>query len=144
MNKTCPQCGEESTFGFELKCTYQSSNKSVEENTAWIHQIMAGCYVLGTTTAYLTKYSLMGNWKSIFGKKEEKSLPENARPSLHAYKLEFTKEELERNWQWLRDRRELYLRIIESGDLLPKALAVPSGQDWECGYCAFKGKECLL
>ncbi len=127
---------------FELKCTYQSSERPIEENTHWVHQIMAQCYVTGITTAYLTRFELMGNWKSIFGKKEEKRLPENARPTLHAYRLEFTKEELERNWQWLKDRRVLLLQVIETGKLLPKAIAIPNGQDYECEMCPFRGKEC--
>jgi len=129
---------------FELKCTYQGSNKAIEENPQWLKQIMAQCHVMGTTVAYLSRFELMGNWKSVFGKKEEKNLPENARPTLHAYRLEFTPEELERNWQWLRERKELFEHILETGDLLPKAVAVPSGQSYECGWCKFKGVECTV
>jgi len=122
---------------WELKCTFQSSSKAIEENPHWVRQLMAQCYVQRSLVAYLSRLELMGNWKSIFGKKEEKQLPENEKPTLHAYKLTFTQDELDRNWAWLRERKELYLRIIETGELLPKAIALPSGQDWECLYCKF-------
>ena len=123
---------------WELKCTFQSSAKPIEDNPHWIRQIMAQCYVQKTPVAYLSRLELVGNWKSIFGKKEEKNMPENEKPTLHAFRLEFTQDELDRNWAWLRERKELFLQVIETGTLLPKAIALPSGQAWECDWCKFK------
>lgn len=137
----------EGSIPFELKCSYQSSNKNIEENTAWLKQIQAQCYVQDSLIAYLSRFELMGDWKGIFKPKEYKTYTpeekatyakEHPRPTLHAYRLEFTKEEIERNWAWLRQRRELFLQVIETGELLPKVQALPSGQGWECDWCKFK------
>jgi len=139
-------CDELTADGFpwECKATFASSERPISESQAWVRQVMAQCYVNGTTTAYLTRLEIMGNWKSIFGKKEEKSLPENRKPTLSAFKLTFTQPELDRNWEWLCERRDLFQTLLDGGDLLPKVTAIPSGQDWECGYCAYKGGECCL
>jgi len=130
------------TKPWELKCTFQSSNKPIAENVHWIRQIMAQCYITGTKVAYLSRLEVMGNWKSIFGKKEEKKLPENRKPTLHAYRLEFSTSELLANWLWLKARRSLYLKVLESGELLPRVQALASGQEWECGWCNYYGVEC--
>lgn len=150
LNRETDARGEESTLWhierkgspWELKATFQSSERPIAENVHWIRQIMGQCYVTKSTTAYLTRMEIMGNWKSIFGKKEEKSLPENRKPTLSAYRLEFSQDELERNWLWLLGRRDKFLAILESGQLLPKIEAIPSGQDWECSRCSYAGKEC--
>ncbi len=139
----CPHCGKDvNPIPYELKSTYQSSSRAIEDNPHWIKQIMAQCSITGSPVAYLSRFELMGNYKSMFGKKEEKGLPENARPTLHAYRLEFTKEELDRNWVWLKERRDLFLKILETKELLPKVLAVPSGQDWEANMCSYRSREC--
>ena len=130
-----------SSVPWELKATFQSSNKPIAENVHWIRQIMAQCYVTGSTIAYLSRLEIMGNWKSIFGKKEEKSLPENRKPTLSAHRLEFTQHELDANWLWLKCRRALYEAVLETGKLVPKINAIPSGQEWECSWCAYK-EEC--
>ena len=135
---------------WELKATFQSSEKVIEENTAWLHQIMAQCYVMVTTEAYLTRLELMGNWGSVFPKgatKEEReayrNAPEQQKPTLHAYHLVFTKDELDDNWEWLKARRTLFLSIERDGYFfrLPKGLALPQGQDWECRYCSDEYKK---
>lgn len=124
-------CGAE-LIPYELKTTYMSSNRPIEGSTAWVRQIMAECYVTGSTVAYLTRFCIMGNWK----------IAEGNRPTLQAYRLEFTQDELERNWQWFLERKEDFLRIIESGELLPRAVALPRGEDYECKYCHYDEKEC--
>ena len=129
---------------FELKCTYQSSNKPIEENMHWIRQIMAQCKVSDSTDAYLTRFEVMGSWKSIFGKKEEKNLPENSKPTLTAYRLLFTQNEIDFNWEWLKQRSTIYLNIRDTKELAPKVLAIPSGQDWECHWCSYQGGRCQL
>lgn len=124
---------------WELKATYQSSTKDLTENTHWLRQIMSQCKVTGTTSAKLTRFELMGDWKWVFGKGQEKE--NSKRPTLHAYHIEFTKQEIENNWRWMLQRKALYEGILSSGKLLPKALALPSGQEYECKFCPYK-KEC--
>ncbi len=131
-------------FPWELKATYTSNEKPIEENLAHIRQIMAQCYITGCTTAYLSRLEIMGNWKSIFGKKDEKDLPENRKPTLSAYKLEFTPDELCRNWEWLLERKGKFESILQSGMLLPKAVVIPSGQEYECNRCSYKDGLCQL
>jgi hypothetical protein len=126
---------------WELKCTFQSSERPIEENIGWIRQIMAQCHVAQTSQAYLSRLCVMGNWKSVFGKKEDKSLPENRKPTLGAYLLEFTPQELEANWNWLIKRRELFLKVLESG--MPLARRQVLEQDeWQCARCTFNGNRC--
>lgn len=126
---------------WELKATYQSAGKAIEENIHWLRQIMSQCYVTGTTAAYLSRFEIMGDWKWVFGKKEEKAVAK--RPTLHCFRLEFSKAELAHFWQgFMIPRRGLYVQILETGKLLPPAIALASGQEWECGWCAYRGKEC--
>jgi len=136
---------------WELKATFQSNTRPIEENIHWIRQIMAQCYVTGSCVAYLTRLEIMGDWKSIFKPKgfkdwsdeeQEKFQTEHRKPTLSAYRLEFTQEELDRNWAWLRERRDLFLQVLDTQKLLPKAVAIPSGQEWECGWCAYKEAGC--
>lgn len=137
----------ETFIPWELKATYQSSNRPIEENIHWIRQIECQCYVQGTTEAYLTRFELLGDWGSVYPKgksKEERDANRklSARPTLHAYKLSFTQEELDKNWQWFKDRRELFVKMLETKELLrTKVLALPPGGSWECGYCSYK-EEC--
>lgn len=136
---------------WELKATFQSNTRPIEENIHWIRQIMAQCYVVDSRAAYLTRLEIMGDWKSIFKPKgfkdwsdeeQEKFQTEHRKPTLSAYRLEFTREELDRNWGWLRDRRLLFLQVLDTQKLLPKVIAIPSGQEWECGWCGYKGGDC--
>jgi len=131
----------QSKAAWELKCTFQSSNKPIEESIHWVRQMMAQCYVIGTKVAYLTRLEVMGNWRSIFGKKEEKALPENQKPTLSAFRLEFTKEELEANWRWMKNRKEQFEQILKTGILLPRAQALASGMEFECDRCPYR-EEC--
>ena len=127
---------------WELKATYQSSEKPITENVSWFRQIMAQCYVTKTLTAHLSRFEIMGNWKSIFGKKEEKALESSRKPTLHAYSLSFTEEELQQNWDWLKERKDVYEKILSSGTLVSKPIALAQGMNFECNYCSYKEDYC--
>ncbi len=131
---------------WELKATYQSSNRPIEDNVAWIRQIMAQCYTQGVTEAYLTRFELLGDWGSVYPKgksKHERDANRKAsqRPTLHAYKLSFSQGELDRNWEWFKERRTLYVKLLEDQKPLPKVIALPSGGSYECQYCHYT-EEC--
>ena len=131
---TCDELWQD--IPWELKCTFQSSERPIADNDSWLKQIMAQCKVIGKTSAHLTRLELAGNWKSIFGRKEEKNLPENQKPTLHAYLLEFTPEEIEDNWLWLKRRADLFTELMEGESLLPVQMALPDpSHRWECDYC---------
>lgn len=129
---------------WELKATYQSSNRPIIENTHWLRQIMCQCKVMGVTEAYLSRFELMGNWKMRAPKdatEEEKKNYVFERPTLHAYRLTFTQDEIDKNWAWFLERKKAYEEMMETGELLPKVTALPPGQAWECDYCNYK-EEC--
>jgi hypothetical protein len=123
---------------WELKSTDQSSTRPIEENAHWLRQIMAQCYVCGVVSAKLSRLENLGDWRWVYGKKEEKKNSEH--PTLTAYNLEFTREEIEANWRWLQDRKVLFEAILATGKLLPKALALPPAQEFECRDCPYKGE----
>lgn len=128
---------------WELKCTFQSSERPVTDSIHWLRQLMSQCYVTKTTSIKLSRLELMGNWKSPFGKKEEKGKPENQKPDLHAYAITFDQSELDDHWAWMRQRKLQFEEILKTGELLPKAMALASGMDFECGYCPYKERcEC--
>jgi len=131
VGTTCSSCGGQ-LYPFELKASYQSSNRAVEENGAWIRQILSQCHVMDVTTAYLSRFEIMGNWK----------IKEGDRPTLSAWKLDFTQEEIDHNWEWLRERKDVFEEILETRVLVPKIVAIPSGQVFECAWCNYKGGEC--
>ena len=123
---------------WEVKATYTSSARDVNDNVAWIRQIKAQCYTTGTDHAYLSRCEVMGDWK--FPKKGSSESPK--RPTLSTYKLVFTPDELCKHWEWLKHRRDQFQQILDSQALLPKIEAVPSGQYWECGMCAYNNNPC--
>lgn len=141
---------------WELKATYASSSKDIMEQTHWIRQIMAQCKVTGTTTARLSRLELMGDWKMNPPKDWAEAHPKEPyiwkHPTLSAYYLEFTPEEVDLNWAWMRLRHSLFLplwgmlenspQIMWSDILVPRVSALAPGQTWECGYCKYKNKEC--
>lgn len=121
---------------WELKATYQSANKNINENQHWIRQVMAQCYVTGKTEARLSRFCIMGDWKWVFGKKEEKAL--SKRPILQAWHFTFSQEELDGFWTWMKERRDKFAKILKSKELLPKVKALASGDmSWECNYCKY-------
>uniref|UniRef100_A0A6M3J459 PD-(D/E)XK nuclease superfamily protein n=1 Tax=viral metagenome TaxID=1070528 RepID=A0A6M3J459_9ZZZZ len=129
---------------WELKCTFQSSNRPIVENMHWIRQIMAQCKVAESTVAYLSRLEVMGDWGSVFPKgssPEEKKINKalSKKPTLSTHKLEFIEQEIERNWQWLVGRKVAFEGILTTKELLPQREAVPAGQSWECGYCPYEG-----
>lgn len=125
---------------WELKSTYTSSNNPIIENAAWIRQIEAQCYVTGATTAFLTRFELLGDWGSVYPKGQDKNEREayramHGKPTLHAYRLEFTEDELRRRWGWFTGRRDIYRAILKTGELLPRVAALPPGGSYECRKC---------
>jgi len=134
---------------WELKDTDQSSARPLEENMYQIRQVMAQCYIRSKLVGRLSRLENMGDWGWVFPKgstpSEKKAYKEACEhPTLSAFKLTFTQAEVLRNWEWLCSRRDLFQGILDTGELLPKVVAVPSGQLFECGYCAYKGGECCL
>lgn len=121
-------------FPWELKATYMSSARDVTAMRAWLRQIMAQCYVSGKTAAFLSRFEIMGDWK----------IKENNRPTLSAWRLEFTPEELQVNWEWFLARKAKYEEILQTGKLLAPIYALPDSEEdaYECKDCPYQGAEC--
>ena len=137
---------------WELKATFQASTKSIEENVHWIRQMMAQCYVNKSLVAYLTRFEIMGNWKWVYHPSKPETIQKLVEefgenwadhPTLHAYRLDFTQDELNQNWEWLKARRVQLLNILESMTLLPRVAALASGQTWECEFCRYRDSDCI-
>ena len=133
---------------WELKATYQSSNKPIEENTHWIRQIMAQAHVKGQTQVYLSRFELLGDWGSVYprGKtKQEKDECRKAskRPTLNVYRITFSAEELAQNWEWFKGRREQFAVLLETQECLPRIVALAPNGAFECAYCYYNGRNCF-
>ena len=117
------------TVPWELKATFQSNTRPIEENLHFVRQVMNQCYVTGTTEAYLSRLEIMGNWKWVYRPKDPVKLQALVdqfgkdwadHPTLTAVKLEFTQEELDRHWKWMCSRKQQYEEILKTKALLPK------------------------
>lgn len=56
-------------------------------------------------------------------------------PELVTWEAEVTEEEIERNWNWIKDRRDLRNRFVQTGEI-PQPFTF--NEDYECKACAFK------
>jgi len=126
---------------WEVKMTYMSSGK--EPSDGWIKQMMAYCKALGVLEYGLVRYSLMGDWSWVYKRKDRAINDEH--PVLVCQRFTFTQEEIDENWAWLQDRKEVLLTALDS-DMLPSML-IPdfmSGDSrWQCEKCLYR-KECVV
>ncbi len=134
---------------WELKASFQSNTKPIEDNLHWVRQVMAQCYVTGTTTAYLTRLEIMGNWKWVYKPSKPEKIAElvaqfgehwDEHPTLTAVRLEFDQKELDDFWAWAKHRRDQFKSVLDTGKLLPKAEAIASGMSFECDACAYRAE----
>ncbi|XUX01193.1 MAG: hypothetical protein TUN42_04185 [Dehalogenimonas sp.] len=135
---------------WELKATYASNDKELSDQTNWLRQVMAQCYVTGKMEARLSRFSIMGNWKWVYRPSKPEKLAEIVQkygenwedhPTLEAWHITFTQAELETNWEYLKWRKGQYLKILETQEPLPPELALAVGQEWECSRCRPEYKE---
>ena len=57
-------------------------------------------------------------------------------PALSAYRLHFTQEELDENWEWLLQRKATLDQMLAADDPQP----FRHNEDWECDHCRYKLK----
>jgi hypothetical protein len=136
---------------WELKETDASSTREVLGSVHYVRQLMNQCKVLGVRTARLSRLFNLGNWKWVYKPKDPAKIQAlvaefgedwEAHPLLDVTRFEFTQEEIDRNWEMMKARRDLLLKLLDSQALLPKPQALMSGMDWECKDCPYRGKEC--
>lgn len=83
---------------------------------AWLKQIQAYCKVVGITQAKLVVIHII-------------------EPTIQAWSLEFTLEELNANWDWLKQRK-IMLEAAQNSGKAPTPFKY--NMDWECGRCQWK------
>lgn len=111
-------CTPDISSGIEVKSTRQSSKKfSLETMGHWNIQILAYCKALNTLEYDLSVIFLMGNYAPPF-------------PLLDSWHIETTEEEVESNWVYLLERKEL-LETALKNNIAPEPLCAP----WEGKYC---------
>ena len=101
----------------ELKTTRMAPNKFPEGMPVkWLQQILSYCKTQNTTKAKLVVLHII-------------------QAELIAWDLEFTQEEVDRNWEWVQDRKKEWYFAEESGEA-PKEFTF--NEDWECRDCNYK------
>jgi hypothetical protein len=83
----------------EVKCTYKSTRTvgNLDTQWMWLAQIKAYCIARGTRFAVLHVLFVCGDYKYPI------------RPVSRAWQLEFSQEELNSNWDLLRDYKDLWI-----------------------------------
>jgi len=108
----------------ELKTTRASSKKFAEEEgffpETWKRQILGYMYCQNILKYELIVLFLMGDYKPPF-------------PQLACYTIEASTEELEKNWQWILERKTILSNAIEKSILPPPVFHF----DWECKECRY-------
>ena len=108
----------------EFKSTRLSSKKTPDDfSNSWLRQYKSYLKAEGKTGGHYIVIHLMGNYAPPF-------------PDLRAYEIEFTQEEIDENWNWIKGRQATYLDHVER-----KAVPEPFkfNEDWECTNCEFLG-----
>lgn len=101
----------------ELKTTRLAPTKFPEGTPIkWLQQIMAYCKTQGRTKAKLVVLHII-------------------QAEIIAWDLEFDQREIDKNWAWLQERKQVWYQSEESGDA-PTEFAY--NEDWECKDCVYK------
>jgi len=77
----------------EYKCTWQSSNRSLEDNFSYMIQVKSYCRAIGTPVAVMRVFYIMGDYKG-------------SGPLYRVARMTFTARELEQNWQMVVKHKE--------------------------------------
>lgn len=108
----------------ELKTTRMSTNtvdgKGLPDG--WIKQTAGYCYCRGVNSYHLTVLFLMGNYKPPM-------------PLIRSYRLDFTDDEIQNNWNWLQGRKAVIESFMADG-IRPEPDTW--NESWECNYCRYK------
>jgi hypothetical protein len=113
---------------WEVKTTYLSSKKDIEEQTAYTRQMMAYCKINNVTEFGLIVLHINGDWSWVWKKK--KGEIDDRKPIMNTYKFTFTQDEIDENWSSAKLKRDWLERAIKAG-VPPLAVR----ETWECKYC---------
>jgi len=108
-------------YPLEIKTTVWQV-KNLEKQDFWLKQLASYCYLAETTVGFLGVFQIVG-----YGQDRD--------PKIHAWRVEFTKEELKEHWRELRSRRDLLVDCLERNVPPPKSTV---RYDFECNDCECK------
>lgn len=123
---------------WEVKATYASAARNVQDNQHYFDQLGAYCHMMGKTRAYLAVFYINGYYDFQRKKPREGAVP-GERAVLKVFEVTWTKEELEELWDELTDRADMLASAFHWKDL-----PIQMHYTWECDYCPlFKQGDCV-
>lgn len=114
----------------------EDANKIPDVFRSKVRQLMAYCYMIGERSGDLLVFFTSGDYSrfvEVLGKKVYTGI----RPELKCWTLEFTEEELKKNWKQMLDNKEEIELAFKDG--IPP---LSCGEEWECNNCGYSYK-CL-
>ena len=107
----------------ELKTTRMSAKKADQHDfpETWVEYMKGGCFIKDCETYNLSVLYMMGSYSPPF-------------PIIRSFTFQFDEDELLDNWQYLMDRKEVYVDALASGELITPYSRC---KDWECKYCRY-------
>lgn len=106
----------------ELKSTRISMKRDPYEfPITWKRQMLSYLKVTGKTEVSLAIIHLMGGYSPPF-------------PELRCWKGTFSQEEIDENWEWFLERKEIYVKAIEE-NVAPTQFKY--NEEYECQYCRY-------
>lgn len=110
----------------EMKSTRKSSRTfHPKDQMHYLMQIMGYCKALGKTKADLIMYFIHGDYSQ-----------RPPAPELDCWACEFTQQEIDANWEHVKECRDILDRALKEGR--PPDPIIMLG-DWECDYCECGG-----
>lgn len=101
----------------EFKSTRMSAKKELGDiPVTWQRQVLSYMKAKGTREIILMVMHLMGNYAPPF-------------PSVRVQRGHATQEEIDQNWEWMKQRRDIYMDHLER-KVIPKQFTY--NEDWEC------------
>lgn len=96
----------------EYKCTWKGMQNDPGDNWYWMTQVKAYCKMVGATTCRLIVLYVNGDYK------------ENRGPRVVGYKIDFTQDEIDRNWKMLKKKADEIAGVVPATETtIPKRRA---------------------
>ncbi|RLI81738.1 MAG: hypothetical protein DRP01_10615 [Archaeoglobales archaeon] len=108
-------------YPVEIKTTRAKMRERADQRH-YIRQLMAYCRVLEVNIGYLAVVYMMGDYRERV-------------PKLVVNRMEFEPGEIEENWKWLVERKDLLKWCLENGVPPPRDTRA---EEWECNHCDCK------
>ena len=91
-------------------------------SNTWQRQVLAYFKALGITQGHFVMLHVTGDYSPPF-------------PDIRAYNIVTTQEEVDENWQWIKNRSEVYLESVRTR-VPPEPFQY--NETWECEHCPWR------